>query len=164
MIILLTENSPIGMLSLSSMERAIINFFPLGIYEDPLYETGDYLDLCVRKLIPNAINVCNNTPWSDMIWSNPELVDESTAAPRHDRQSDVYALKQKIFKVCGWKPNVIIDIYDKKPSAKWKAKVEALIRHDSNITVISLNASDPKFSKNIVDAVTIITAAHELTF
>ena len=158
MIILLTENSPIGMLSLSSIERVIVNFFPLGSYKDPLYEISDYTKLCIRKLIPNAINVCNNTPWSDMIWSNPAL-DLVTVG--HDRQKDVYELKTTIYQVCGWKPDVIIDIYDKKPNSMWKKKVDALIQHDPNVMVISINASDPKFTKNIVDIVKGIVSSYD---
>lgn len=154
MIILLTENSPIAMLTLSSMEGAIINFFPLGIYTDPLYEISNYLDLCNHIVIPRAINICNNTPWSDMIWSQPKSL--ALAESKHDRAGDVLALKKKIYNACGWKPNAIINVYDGVPCAKWRAKIYALTQDDVDITVINLNAADPKFARNIVDAVEML--------
>ena len=60
--ILLTENSPIGMLALSSYELTIIDFFPLGRYEDPVLDINDYIDMCNKELYDKATHIYNKSP------------------------------------------------------------------------------------------------------
>lgn len=190
MIILLTENSPIGMLTLSSMRSVMLDCYPMGSYEDPLYEIQEYLNLCQKHtrrrramtsqslpahldehLVPvrvgtgtsptdrypdwhkqRWISLCNNTPWSDMVLSNPDLPPTITR-PRHDRQRDTYKIKQSIYNICGWAPDAIINIYNGTPDLRWRDKLCALTDDDPDITIISLNALDPKFATNLEDTV-----------
>jgi hypothetical protein len=206
MIILLTENAPIGMLAVSSMESVVVDFHPVGTYTDPLYEIEEYLNLCQNKphcirvqpsltqslptrlgTVPNPtpnpgydggiisnrprrqgrrgrqgrdrfpdwhkrrwVTICNNTPWSDMVLSNPEIQPDQS---RHKRQQETFGIKKKIYNLCGWSPDAIINIYDKTPDKKWRLRVEALSKSDPTITIVSLNANDPKFNQNIIDTI-----------
>jgi hypothetical protein len=204
MIILLTENSPIGMLALASVDSITVDFYPLGTYEDSLYEIKAFLHLCKQQQRPTPslfttqslpahlsvsgteptfvrskringkrgrdrfptwhkkrwVTICNNTPWSDMILSDPVLVANPTSVPHHQRQKDIYDIKKQIYEQCGWAPDAIINIYDNAPTEKWRAKVKLLRKNDQDITIISLNANDPKFTKDIVDAVHMLVDTH----
>ena len=150
--ILLTENSPIGMLHLASVKGVLTDFFPVGTYHDELYELEDYVKLCARQDYDNAIMVCNKSPWSDWIWSNPNP-DLGLFLKIPPKQQDVYQLKGQIYALCGWKPDAIINIYDGTPDQKWRKRVTALSLMDPELPIISLNMSDPKFSKNIVETI-----------
>lgn len=148
---MLTENSPIGMLTLSSMASVVIDFYPLGTYQDPLYEIKEYVTMCNRrsKVRDKNIIICNSSPWSDMVLSDPTILDKTS----HDRHQDVFELKQQIYTLCGWAPDVIINIYDKAPDPRWRKRISLLCDSDPELTVVSLNASDPNFSKNLCDAI-----------
>lgn len=153
--ILLTENSPFGMLALSSVERIIIDFDPLGRYEDPLFDVSDFMDLCTRcEYSDKVIHICNKSPWSDLVWSHPETVQKKYSYG--EKQQELYNLKYKIYKTCGWKPDAIINIYDKTPDSRWRTKLDLLTQDDPNITIVGINASDPKFSKNLLDAIKML--------
>ena len=152
--ILLTENSPFGMLALCSVEHVIVDFYPLGIYQDPLYDVSDFMDLCMKSKISNALHICNKSPWSDLVWSHPESVEQKYAYG--EKQQELYNLKLKIYNICGWKPDAIINIYDKSPESRWRAKLEILSRDDPNMTIVGINASDPNFNKNLLDAIKML--------
>jgi hypothetical protein len=154
--ILLTENSPVGMLHLSSVEGVITDFFPYGTYHDELYELKDFVKLCSHKEYDNAIMISNNSPWSDWIWTNPDPVLGLFQRPPPPNQQDVYELKGHINELCGWKPDAVINICDTKPDPIWRAKIQALSLADPNLTIICLNASDPKFAKNIIETVRML--------
>lgn len=151
--VLLTENSSIGMLHLSSMEPfqeqiVITDFHSLGRYNDPLLDIEDFIKLCNTATYTDAICIVNKSPWSDMIWSK-ETQDSETQTTC----ADVHRIKLALYDICGWQPDAVINIYDKKPSSIWRARLAMLTESDPNITIVSLNADDPKFAKNIVDAV-----------
>lgn len=193
MIILLTENSPIGMMTLASMKSVMLDCYPVGSYEDPLYEVQEYINLCQKRTqkqhvtnrssqslpahlsstdLPSIsshlpgntadrfpdwhrqrwVSLCNNTPWSDMVLSNPSL-SPTIMKPRHGRQRETYRIKQSIYDICGWAPDAIINIYNGTPDPKWRARLCALTDDNPEITVISLNALDPKFATNLEDTV-----------
>lgn len=148
MIFLVTDNSPLGMLTLSTMEMVAINFYPLRIYDDPLYEIKDYLSMCKKPMISNIINVCNNSPWSDLILSEYNAVD----AEDNEQRCIVNGIKREIYDVCGWKPDYILNIYDKKSSDSWREKISVL-SSDTDIPIISLDANDPRFEYNLKESV-----------
>lgn len=55
--------------------------------------------------------------------------------------------------MCGWAPDAIINIYNGSPDPKWRDRLCALTDNDPDITIISLNALDPKFASNLEDTV-----------
>jgi hypothetical protein len=153
--ILLTENSPFGMLALSSVEHVIIDFCPLGRYEDPLFDASDFMDLCMKsEFSKQAIHICNKSPWSDLVWSHPETVEKKYSY--QEKQQELYNLKFKIYSACGWKPDAIINIYDKAPDSRWRNKLDLLSRDDPNMTIVGINASDPNFTKNLLSAIKML--------
>ena len=144
------------MLHLASMEGVLTDFYPVGIYHDVLFELKDYTKLCCKLDYDNAIHICNKSPWSDWIWSNPNpdlgLFKEDVT----DSQKDIYELKGHIYSLGGWKPDAIVNIYDNKPTEKWRNRLKALCLIDPDITIINLNASDQNFSNNIVETLQIL--------
>lgn len=151
--ILLTENAPIGMLHLGSVEYVITDFFPVGIYHDELYEIKDFIKLCNRTDYPMATMICNKSPWTDMIWSDPML-----GYGQSPRQSDLYEIKRHIYTMAGWKPDAVINIYNVKPSDDWRQKLNVLSEADPELTIIGLNAADPNFSRNIIETLKMLEA------
>jgi hypothetical protein len=154
--VLLTENSPVGMLHLSSVDDVLTDFFRIGTYHDPLYELKDYLRLCLRPDYKDAVLVCNKTPWSELIWNDPDPLLGLFPDGATDKEKDMHEVKGLIYDMSGWKPDAIINIYDEKPSEKWRKRINALSVSDSSIIIVSLNASDPKFSKNIMEALRML--------
>lgn len=156
---MLTENSPIGLLHLASVEGVITDFFPVGRYHDELYEIKEYVKLCASKAYLNAIMVCNKSPWTDWIWTHPgfqvqvQAQSQAQTEAQVARQQELYDLKGDLYKLIGWKPDIVINIYDKHPDPKWYQRVQALSATDPDITIINLNASDPKFSKNLLETI-----------
>lgn len=145
--VLLTDNAPVGMLHLASIEGIITDFFPCGTYHDDLFEIKEYLCLCAKVTYDNAIIVSNKTPWSDLIWSKP-----NPDSP-NPRQQDIYDVKSRIYDLCGWKPDAVINIYDKEPNDTWRSLINSLSEADPNLSIISLNINDPKFARNIVETI-----------
>lgn len=162
--LLLAENAPVGMLHLASVEGVITDFYPVGIYHDELYELKDFVKLCARPTgteYSNAIIVCNKTPWSDWIWTNPTIAPRSTSTGT--KQQDLYELKGQIYQFTGWKPDAVIHIYDKSFDPIWRQRVADLSRSDPDLPIIGLNSSDPKFSQNIIETISMFKGGGRMT-
>lgn len=140
---MLTENSPLGMLTMSTVEHVIINFYPVRVYENNdqanLAEIHDYVKMCKcqwKRESGRRIFVCNNSPWSDMLLSHGEL----------------QAVKRDIYELAGWKPDCIINIYDKRSSDRWRKIIE-LLGGTGEVTIINIDANEPNFDENLKNAV-----------
>jgi len=158
--ILLTEDAPSGMLMLSAIETigggggggsgtggsmaVVTDFYPTRNYQDPLCCIEDYLKMCDSVNYEGAVVACNNSPWSDLVWS------------RGSEDVVLTRIKERIYRLCGWAPDAIVNIYNKAPCAEWRSKVSKLRSANPDITVVSLDASDPKFNRNIVDAICML--------
>lgn len=136
--ILLTGNYPAGMFVLSSIDGIIINMFNPP-QDTEFKEIDRYLDMCLCKELKlcNIVtaNVCNDSPWSDLLTKQ--------------RSDKLLEVKDKLYKHLGWKPDVIIYIYDDAPKQKY---VTSQIMN-GNMPVYSTNSKDKRFAQNLTSIV-----------
>ncbi len=147
--ILLTGDAPLAMVILSTVDRChefpvVVNFNPLRNYINPFDEIEEYLNMCSSyNDVQGAIQVYNDTPWSNLLLNIYE--------------SKVYSIKEKIYNMCGWKPDAIIHIYNSFKPCKEDMYIFDKLK---DVCVYSLDSSDVRFDTNLSDVLNIICGAH----
>jgi hypothetical protein len=141
--ILLTGDTAMAIVILTTIDwcnklPVVVNPVGRGTYINALDEIDGYLDMCSRyNDVSGAIQIYNDSPWSNL------LLDRTSAA-RH--------IKEKIYNMCGWKPDAIIHIYNSVTRRNDTEIFDTL----TNIQIYSLDSADDRFEKNLGDILDII--------
>jgi len=96
----------------------------------------NYIDLCSLTNYDNAVMVYNETPWSYLKLS--DVVDNA----------DAHRIQTKIYKLAGWKPDVIIYIY-----IPGEARSHPLLGLSDEIPIFSTNAKEPHMLRNLTSII-----------
>lgn len=133
--VLIIGNYPAAMLVLSSVEHCIINMTHLSVDND-VADIEDYIDLCTMHstVMSRAINIYNDSPWSHLLNRDP-----------NDRMTRI---KHKIYRAIGWKPDLIIYVYDMHPQSEVFNRIYQS-GAEIDIPVFSTNCSDNRFVNNL---------------
>jgi hypothetical protein len=124
--VLMTGDYPAGMLMLSSANVAI-HMIPSPILDDPITELERYIKLCSTGCLEEGIvRVFNTSPWSEILF-----IDDT------DR---LKGLKEWIFNKSGWKPDIIINVYNSQNSSELKQQESTTrLAIDGHLTIFSVD-------------------------
>lgn len=140
--ILLTGFTSGAMLVLSAADKhkppVVVNFYSLATL-DPVDEIQYFINLCISSEYEAALNVYNDSPWSNIILN------------RHGHDERVMKIKRTLYDVFGWKPEAIIHIYNGH-NPKDNVGVTELFDKlsDGEIPVFSVDGKDRDFERNMI--------------
>lgn len=134
--VLLLGDYPAAMFLLSSEPGYIINMTPVCRGNTPK-SIESFLDLCSFKdYSTSSVTIYNDTPWSHLL------------VPTDEEGESTRRIKNKIYKLGGWEPDLIIYVYT--PGEKDK---HPLLEHNKDIPVFSTNARDSRLLHNLTSII-----------
>jgi len=128
--VLLIGDYPTAMFVLSSEPNYMINMVPVNS-SNVLKTIETYVNLCSSTVTDNTIKIYNETPWSQLFGNNIPVLG-------------------KIYKLCGWKPDLIIYIYIKNNEPNKLDKKTSMIIEQGDIPLVSTNGLDKYLLRNIL--------------